>query len=289
MTSSAAVRSDRAFTPIVEVIAAQSVRRTAPDLSLVGILRHFPGLAEAEAACLTGSTAAGWSNSLSDIDIYVFADHAIALPDDETSETWPWTDPSGLKWQNWMGVYGEARVDVKVWPTDALDTVLAPYRKAEVEFCAITPLLQDFVYRHYIGRPLKNEAFFHQRRQMLDRSSYRRALARFLKANAENCLMDIAGQIDAGDDMTARLSAVHAATIITDASLILAGELCRREKWLLRRLASKPECGIGVDEFRTMVLDGARPGESDGDCALRMARWTQLHMIRLEETLLTSS
>ncbi|MFL6137838.1 MAG: hypothetical protein ACJ74O_08580 [Frankiaceae bacterium] len=275
------------FNPTIEVIAAQPRVLEPPDLSFDALLRHFPGLAEAEAVCLTGSTAAGWSNTFSDIDLYAFSDRTLDLPIDETMETWPGADPSGVRWSNWMGVYDNARIDLKVWPTDTLATALEPYLAAEVEFAAMGDFLQDFVYRLSIGIPLKNEDFFRRMRELLDSSSYRRALARFLKAEAENCLIDVAGQLDSGDEMTARVSAGLAAGFVADACLVLAGQLCRRKKWLLRRLESAPGCGIKVDEYRAVVLDGARQGESDGDCARRVARWAQAHIVRLEDAFLS--
>jgi hypothetical protein len=277
------------FNPTIEVIAAQPKVLDPPDLSLDAILRHFPGLVDAEAVCLTGSTAAGWGNTFSDVDLYAFSDRELVLPADETAETWPGSDQSGVRWHNWVGVYGNARVDLKVWPIDTLRTVLGPYLGIEVEFCTLGDLLQDFIYRIAIGIPLKNDAFFRGMRYLLDTSSYPRALARYMKTLAENSLMDVAGQLDSGDHMTARLSATMAAAKVADASLLLAGELCRREKWLLRRLESMPACGIDVNEYRAIVLDGPRPGETDGECALRVARWAQAHIVRLEDALLTGA
>ena len=99
---------------------------------------------------------------------------------------------------------------------------------------------------------------------------------------------DVAGQLDSGDYITARMSAVAAAGRVADACLVLAGELCRGRKWLLRRMESTPSCGITVDEYRANVLDGARPGESDADCARRVARWCQAHMVRMEDAFLTT-
>ncbi|MFF9393441.1 hypothetical protein [Streptomyces griseoluteus] len=277
------------FNPTIDVICAQPRVLTPPDLSFEAILKHFPGLAEAEAVCITGSTAAGWGNTFSDIDLYVFSDKELVLPVDETMETWPGADPSGIRWHNWMGVYDGARVDLKVWPTSTLATALERYLETEVEFCSMGDFLQDFVYRLSIGIPLKNEKFFQEMNELLDSSSYKRALARLLKADTENSLTDVAGQLDSGDLMSARVSADIAAEHIADASLVLAGQLCRRKKWMLRRLEGTPECGITVDEYRSTVLDGARAGESDGDCARRVARWTQAHLVRLEDALLSAS
>ncbi|MFI6683004.1 hypothetical protein [Streptomyces sp. NPDC050485] len=277
------------FNPTIEVIAAQPPVLDPPDLSFSAILKHFPGLAEAKAVCMTGSTAAGWGNTFSDVDIYAFSDVDLDLPVDETMETWPGSDPSGVRWHNWMGVYDNARIDLKVWPTDTLARALAPYLDNEAEFCATGDFLQDFIYRLSIGVPLKGDEFFQEMRDLLDSSSYRRALARSLKADAENCLTDVAGQLDSGDDMTARVSAGLAAGFVADAALVLAGQLCRRKKWLLRRIESTPGCGITVDEYRSMVLDGTRPGELDGDCARRVARWSQAHIVRLEDAFLSAS
>ncbi|MFE0174059.1 hypothetical protein ACFWZ2_17230 [Streptomyces sp. NPDC059002] len=238
---------------------------------------------------MTGSTAAGWGNTFSDIDLYAFADEKLDLPVDPTMETWQSSDPStGVRVTIWMGAYGDQRVDLRVWPTNTLATVLAPYLEKEVEFCNSSDALQDFIYRLSIGVPLKNPDFFKEMRELLQSSSYGRSLARYLKADAENCLTDVMGQLDSGDYKTARVSAGLAAGFLTDAALTLNGELCRRKKWVLRRLESTPQCGIGVDEYRHMVLDGLRPGESDADCALRVARWTQSHIVRLEDTFLSA-
>lgn len=277
------------FSPSMEVLVAQSRVRQAPNLDFESMLKRFPGLAEAEAVCWTGSTAAGWGNVYSDIDLFVFADQEIELPVDETMERWPGSDKSGISWDNWMGEYEQTRVDMTLWQTDALATVLKPYLGEEVEFCGMSDLLRRFVYRMAIAVPLKNEEYFRQQRELLDRSCFRRSLARWTKVWAENALTDVAGQLDADDQMSARISAALAAARITDAVLILHGEYCFGDKWLLRRLESTPECGIGVDEYRSVVLDGTRPGESDGDYALRVARWAQGHLVRLDGEFLTTS
>lgn len=277
------------FKPTIEVLVSQPRFRQPPDLTFEGVLKRFPGLAEADAVCLTGSTAAGWGNVFSDIDLYAFSDRPLDLPVDETMEKWPGSDKSGVRWDNWMGEYQKSRVDLTIWPTGTPATVLAPYLDANVEFCGMSNVLLNFVYRVSIGIPLKNESYFRESREMLDRSSFRRALARFIKVWSENALTDVAGQLDAGDEASARISAGLAAAQAVDACLVLFGEFCRRDKWVMRRLANTPQCGIGVDEYRSVVLNGTRPGESDGDYARRVARWAQGHMVRLEGEFLSSS
>jgi hypothetical protein len=205
-------------------------------------------------------------------------------------ETWPGVDQStGIHWDNWMGEYQNARVDLTVWPTDTLAKALSRYLESEAEFCGLSHVILDFAYRLSIAVPLKNEAFFRRMWELLDRSSYRRSLARYVKAMVENCLTDVAGQLDSGDGASARLSAGLAAAKVADASLIWAGDYCRGEKWLLRRLEGKPECGIDANEYRSVVLDGVRQGESEADYALRVARWAQGHVVRLESEFLRVS
>lgn len=148
------------FKPTLHVLSEQPRQLQPADRSFEGILRHFPGLAEADAVCFTGSVAAGWGNQFSDIDIYAFSDAKLDLPVDDTMETWPGKDPSGLSWHNWMGRYGDSRVDIQVWPTEALSIALAPCLKGEPEFFAVQGAVPDFVYRFSIGVPLKNEEFF---------------------------------------------------------------------------------------------------------------------------------
>lgn len=277
-----------AFAPTLQVLTPEPAAPTQPDLSFAAILQRFPGLAESEAVCWTGSTAAGWGNVLSDVDLFVFSDRTIDLPIDDTMEAWASSDKSGMRWLSWMGRYDDVCVDLQVWPTDALATVLEPYLGAdEPEFCGLSVDLQDFVYRVSIGVALKDEDYFDRMRVVIRRSSYRRSLARQLKSIAENQLNDVAGQLASGDIMSARLAATLAAYTAADHCLVLAGELCRRQKWLLRRLEATPSCGISVAEYRTVVLDGASNGEPELDCAVRIARWAQSHLIRVESEALS--
>lgn len=270
------------FNPTVQVIVAQPRFRQPPDMTFEGLLKRFPGLEEADAVCWTGSTAAGWGNVFSDLDLYAFSDKKLDLPVDETMETWPGSDKSGIRWDNWMGEYEKSRVDLTVWPTGTLATVLAPYLRDEIELCGMSDVLLGFVYRLSIGVPLKNDGYFQEMRELLGRSSFHRSLARTSKVWAENALTDVAGQLDAGDHASARVSAGIAASRVTDACLVLHGDFCRNAKWIMRRLDRRPECGITADEYRSVVLDGPRAGESDGDYALRVARWAQGHIVRLE-------
>jgi hypothetical protein len=148
--------------------------------------------------------------------------------------------------------------------------------------------IEDFVYRVRVAQPLANPAFFERMCRIIDESSYRRALARTLKAHAENSLTDVAGQLDNGDDASARLSALKAAAKTADMCLVIAGELCRRGKWLMRRIDETPTCGITPGEYRAAVLQGAAPGESERACALRVARWAQGQLVRTEDAVLAT-
>ncbi|MGC4900446.1 hypothetical protein ACLQ2Y_14035 [Micromonospora echinospora] len=277
------------FNPSFEVIVAQSKFRQPPDMTFEALLKRFPGLAEADAVCWTGSTAVGWGNVFSDFDLYAFSDRKLDLPMDETAECWPGSDKSGISWDNWMGEYQKARVDLTIWPTGAFATALKPYLENEVEFLSSGYTLEDFVYRVSIGIPLKNEAYFQEQWDLLEKSSFGRARVRWLKVGAENALTDVVGQLDAGDQDSALISARMAAFRVVDACLAMHGDYCLNEKWAMRRLRGKPECGIKVEEFQQMVLDGPRPGEANGDCALRMARWAQEHIVRLDGELMARS
>lgn len=271
------------FAPSVRVLSPAPAEPSPPDVSLAGLVERFPGLAEATAVCWTGSTAVGWGNELSDLDLYAFSDTDIELPADDSSETWTTTDKAGASWSNWMGRYGDVLADLKVSSVDALQDLLKPFlADDEPEFSGLGPTAQDFVYRMAVAVPLKNDEYFAAARDLIYGSSYRRALARELKALAENLLVDIAGQVRGGDERSARLAATMAAAVTADQCLVLAGELCRRKKWLMRRLASAPGCGISLEEYQAEVVDGPGAGESDGDYALRVARWTQTHLARTE-------
>jgi hypothetical protein len=277
------------FTPTIEVLTAAPANPTPPDMSFDAVMGRFPGLADAEAVCWTGSTAVGWGNALSDVDLYAFADQDLNLPPDDSSEAWTRTDMSGVTWHNWVGRYGDVCVDLETWRTATVKQVLEPYlAEGGPEFCRLNDTMQDFLYRVSIAVPLKNKDYFDREKEIIRRSTYAQSLARIRKAEAELYLIDVAGQLKSGDTMTARLTATLAAYAVADQCLILAGDLCRREKWLMRRLESTPACGIGVNEYRATVLEGARDGESDADVAERVARWAQAHLVRVEDAVLNS-
>ncbi|MFD8754912.1 hypothetical protein ACFV0O_28590 [Kitasatospora sp. NPDC059577] len=276
-----------AFAPSLKVLCDQPGELTAPDVSLAGLLAQFPGLAEAKAICLTGSTAAGWANPFSDVDAYAFADTDLDLPVDDTMEMWRSTDESGLTCLTWMGRYGDSRIDLKIWPTDAPAQALAPYLTAEEpEFCESGTVVKDFVYRLSIAKPLKGEEFFEETSRLIASSSYQRALTRTLKIDAENRLTDVAGMLRNDDVKSARIAAMTAAAWIADGALVLAGSLCRSDKWLLRRIEETPASGLTVDGYRTQVLQGPGPGESERDCVLRIANWARTTVTNLEEAAL---
>jgi hypothetical protein len=109
----------KAFAPSMVILTEEPRVLRPPDLSLDGILGRFPGLAKVPALGITGSTAAGWGNPYSDIDIYAFTDGECELPEDDSVESWRSTDPRGLNRINWIGRYDDALVDLKVWPLDA--------------------------------------------------------------------------------------------------------------------------------------------------------------------------
>lgn len=277
------------FAPNVTVLSAAPAVPQPPDMSYAAILKRFPTLADTDAVAWTGSTAVGWGNPLSDVDLYAFSDSRPALPVDETMETWPGRDLSGLTWMNWMGRYDDVCLDLKIWPSGCLEQLLAPYLgDDEPESCGFSETMQDFVYRISVAVPLSNEPFFREKQQLIRDSTYGRALARRAKWRAETHLTDVAGQVASGDDRSARMSASLAAYYASDHCLLLAGQLCRRRKWLVRRIQDAPSCGVDADEYLSVVYGGPRPGESNAACAMRVARWAQAQLVRVEDAALTS-
>jgi len=279
--------SARTFAPTLHVMVEQPAVLAEPDVSMEGLLVRFPGLASVQAVGLTGSIAAGYGNAFSDLDLYTFADDMPDLPIDETMEMWSGGDGT-LQSTTWMGRYGDHRVDLKVWPSDAPQRALAPFLEATApEFCEVNHPTQDFIYRLYIARPLAGSGFFEEARHLIEKSSYRLALARTLKLAVENRLIDIAGQLKSGDGMSARLAAVDAAAVAADCRLVMAGDYCRSRKWLMRRLEKNAAaCGIDVSDFCANVLDGPRAGESDVAFATRVAAWARDAICVVESELL---
>jgi len=277
------------FAPALTVLTAAPTAPRPPDLSYEGVLKRFPGLESVHAFGWTGSRAEGWGNALSDVDLYVFSAEQPELPVDDSAETYSRRGAEGLTWTGWNGRYDDVCVDLIVWPPDSIERLLEPYLDGnEPELCGLSEPMQDLVYRTSVAVPLSNEAFFRERQQLIRNSTYGRALARKIKMSAENALNDVAGQLAAGDDLTAVISAGLAAVNAADHCLLLAGQLCRGRKWLLRRMQAAPECGITPQEYLSVVYDRSYPGEPDAARAERVARWAQAQLIRVEDAALTS-
>lgn len=146
--------------------------------------------------------------------------------------------------------------------------------------------MKDFVYRASIALPLKGEEFFTTTSKLIASSSYQRALGRLKKSVAENRLTDVAGMLQTGDWMSARLAALAAAESVADCAMIMEGSLCHNPKWLLRRIQETPSSGLTVQDYRAEVLEGPRPDESEAECALRIAHWVRRTIIAVERTVL---
>src|SRR5256714_7060132 len=235
------------FAPSVVVLTEEPRVLEPPDLSLDGILRRFPGLAAVEALGITGSTAAGWGNPYSDIDIYAFSDTECELPMDDSVETWRNEDASGLGRVIWMAGYGAALVGLKLWPRAARRRVLASFLDGnDPELIEVGYMMQDFIYRVSVIQPLRGDNFFADTRRLIATSTYPGALARQLKVSAENRLNDVAGQLQAGDTLGARLAAMSAAGFVARSFPGLARGRCPTAKWVLRRLGRAPARGVNV-------------------------------------------
>jgi hypothetical protein len=244
------------------------VRATAFDAE--SCLRHLEshGLTTADTLAMlcVGSTARGWANDASDVDIYVVTE-SPAAPDGAKSmavPVSPTTIPAVIDQD------GAQRWEIKYWTDGQVDQILAkvdPSRLAPGSVAdELAEIEENFIERVVSSLPVTGAEWLARRKRQLADSAYRAYLVSKSLHKAEGSVEDAVGQLAAGDLDCAVLSAHGAMRHTVDAlleSLGCFGSLC--PKWRPRRMRDAAPAQLDFDEYWAMEtmqgLDRADPRE----------------------------
>ncbi|MDI6102285.1 hypothetical protein QLQ12_27070 [Actinoplanes sp. NEAU-A12] len=217
------------------------------------------------AVLLVGSAARGWSNSGSDLDIYLISDRpwpgadsaAIALP----------LDPPQVRSESFY--LDGRRWELTYWQDRQVDQMLTkiswPEFDRDVAAGTVLVLREEaFLERLASGVPLLGEQWLTGRRAELDASAFRSLLITRSLGAADDAVEDALGQLAGGDLHSAVISARIAFGHAVDALLEERGQYgSYAPKWRARRfLAANPQA-LSFEEYWDMEtmrgLDPAAP------------------------------
>jgi hypothetical protein len=201
---------------------------TLDDLALVAPLPD-----DAVAIYFSGSIAAGWAHTASDVDVYVVTPEVADIPGAMLSPVECEPPTVGV-----LNVYSAGvRCDLEYWSEHQVDQVLAKFQAADARAqLTLTRDDIDFAYRLRICIPAVGGDWLAERHERLDASPIRSLLARRSFGIADGLLEDALGMLDAGDFHSAVL-AVHAGFgHAVDGVLAAHGEFSPQAKWRARKL-----------------------------------------------------
>jgi hypothetical protein len=218
------------------------------------------------AALVVGSAARGWSNTKSDVDVYLIC-------------TEPWSgrpsmeaplpvDPPVVQWE---AFYADGRGwDVSCWLDRQIDQMLAKVSWAEFDQAqaasgdVLAMREERFLERLPTCVALLGDEWLARRRGELDSSAFRSMLITRSLGDAARFVEDALGQMEAGDLTSAVLSARIAFGHAVDALLEERGEYgSHAPKWRARRFQIVRPKALSFDrywELETMrTFDPADP------------------------------
>ncbi|GII77158.1 hypothetical protein Sru01_21400 [Sphaerisporangium rufum] len=209
--------------------------------TVLGEHRLLPG--DALAAFVVGSTARGWANPGSDIDVVVVS--AAPFADDRAVTTRVALVPDTLPVVTFRR--GERRWELKYWTAAQVDQVMNKITWSAFEADRrvgdrLTLTENLFLARLRSCVPVFGAGWVEQARRRLDGTAYRSFMVIEALAEADDAVEDALGQLAAGDVESAVLSAQAAFGFAVEAVLAGHGEFGPQPKWRARRLrAAAPE------------------------------------------------
>jgi predicted nucleotidyltransferase len=201
-------------------------------------------------AFLSGSIVAGWGNATSDLDIYVVS---ASVPNvAATGSVAHFGDPPTVPIL--VRVVGDSRWDVEFWLESQVDQVVEKVTATELDGerpagLDFTPDDKDFLYRLSIGLALIGEDWLRSRRETIEAARYPTIVATVAFSQADGYVEDALGQLEAGDDVSAVLSARIAFDHAVDGLLATKGELAPNPKWRARKLLRAQPSEISWDDY----------------------------------------
>lgn len=213
-------------------------------VELEGLFRAGVLPADAIAVMVVGSVARGWANALSDYDLNIVA-----------ASRWSGSISSVVRVPLSASdvpclvvTEGEWQCEIKYWEAAQIEEMMAKLAWARFESSAAgqDALSEDeelFLERVSTCRPLLGREWVDHMRERLDATAFRALLVTRSLAAADAAVEDAEGQLEAGDMVSAVLSARKALGHAVDALLESHGNYgSRTPKWRGRRFAeANPE------------------------------------------------
>jgi Nucleotidyltransferase domain len=221
-----------------------------------------------------GSTARGWANDASDVDIYVITKVAPELPGalDMAVALSPPVVPAltdhfdGRRWE------------IKYWTDGQVDQILSKIDRSRPDSGALEGPLPEkeelFIERLLSALPITGADWLARRQSQAVASTYRDDVVSRSLHKADGSVEDALGQL-AGDDLVSAVLSAHDAMQHTVDALLESvgcfGSLTR--KWRARRMREAAPALLSFDEYWGMEtmdgLDRADPRE----WVLRITTW----------------
>jgi predicted nucleotidyltransferase len=203
------------------------------------------------AVIVVGSTALGWANASSDVDVCVV-----------TLEPWRGAPSSGLPVGLAPDVVPVARLslrnrrlEVRYWLDRQIDQMLErigtdPFAASAGEASPIGAVEETFLERLSTCVPVDGSAWVARRRRQLAASGFRTLLVTRSLARSDQYAEDALGQVTAGDRDSAVLSARQALGHCVDALLESRGQYGSHDaKWRARRFRQAGSVPIAFEDY----------------------------------------
>lgn len=189
---------------------------------------------------VSGSSVAGWSHAMSDVDLYVITEKRIEIE-----------APSGFSTLRDEGVAipivadylaNGCRLDVEYWSQPAVNRLLRrirAFQSQEIPTAGGIDLNyeeRDFLYRLSIGIPISGELLFDNLKRQLIESDLHREIMKAELNEVDDYLEDTLGQLQSGDSESALLAVRLAFEKLVDSVLADLGDLCPNPKWRAQRM-----------------------------------------------------
>lgn len=202
------------------------------------------------AASVVGSVVRGWANAGSDLDIYMVTDKPFARPGMSALAV-----PLAPATVTAAVAHLEGRhCEIKYWTEGQARQLLTkldrePDEAADVR-ADLTPREELFLERMIFCAPFAGEAWIHAFRGEIEAAGFREFLVHSSLGRANSALEDALGQMRAGDELSAVLSARAALGSCVDALLDSHGVYGRNTpKWRARRFREAEQEVLGFDTY----------------------------------------
>lgn len=205
-----------------------------------------------DAIFVAGSAARGWSNALSDIDLYVIAP---APWSSETSGTSAVPVEPGTISTEILRMDGQ-RWEVKYWLTRQVEQVLAKVDWSSVDQDA-KPQRVSLDEEFLLGRilhcaPVAGQGWIARTRERIHCSAFHLIIGAQELDSADQLVEDAVGQLQGGDLHSAVISARLAFGHAVDALLAVNGESGAPTKWRARRMRAITQDVLSFDDYWAM-------------------------------------